>query len=50
MVSKGITLRGLRLLRHRLQEFFGEGRYASITTAQVNTEFVQVRTCARAGF
>ncbi|KXZ51460.1 hypothetical protein GPECTOR_12g423 [Gonium pectorale] len=45
VVSKGITLRGLRKLRARLQATFG-AEYPGMSTAEVNTRFVQVVTAA----
>lgn len=45
VVSKGISLRGLRKLRQTLREFFGEQRYATISTDGVNTEWVKVGGC-----
>lgn len=43
-LGNGITLRGLRLLRARLELFFGAEAFADATTADVNTRFVRVVT------
>ncbi|KXZ44193.1 hypothetical protein GPECTOR_71g554 [Gonium pectorale] len=40
----GVTLRGLRRIRQRLREFFGEERYSKVSTSEVNAEWVQVVT------
>ncbi|KXZ53844.1 hypothetical protein GPECTOR_6g762 [Gonium pectorale] len=42
-VSKGISLRGLRRLASTLRRFFGEA-WSTVSTAQVNTDFVQAVT------